>query len=139
MVKGITYILTSDSNVQALVGRNTLNTKYKAYPNVCPSPENFPYSVVKLTGKTPDECKGMDPNAYNYSYNVLSYHKNYDDCEDLDLAVVAALSKPDGGTYNGVVFQDIRHTNTVDGYIDDYELHVKISSFEAFINEDQAT
>ena len=139
MVKGITYILTSDTDVQALVGRNELNTKYKAYPNVCPNPEKFPYSVVKLSGKIPEQCKGMVPNTFNCSYSVMSYHINYDDCEALDLAVVTALSKPDGGTFNGVVFQDIRHTDTIDGYVDDYKLHVKISTFEAMINEDQAT
>ncbi len=139
MVKGITYILVNDSNVQALVGRNYANTKYKAYPNVCPEPEKFPYSVVKLSGKIPEQCKGMDPNTYNYSYDVFSYDKSYDLCEDLDRAVVAALSKPDGGTFNGVVFQDIRHTNTVDQYVNEYQLHVKVSTFEAMVNEDQAT
>lgn len=139
MVKGITYLLVNDSNVQALVGRNNADTKYKAYPNVCPQPEKFPYSIVRQTGKQPVECKGMDPNTYQYRYDVLSFHKNYDDCEALDNAVVAALSLPDGGTYNAVVFQDIRHVNTVDQYVNEYFLHVKISTFEAMVNEDQAT
>jgi hypothetical protein len=139
VVKGITYILINDSNVQALVERNYANTKYKAYPNVCPEPEKFPYAVVKLSGKSPEQCKGMDPNTYNYSYDIFSYEKSYDRCEDLDRAVVAALSKPNGGTYNGVVFQDIRHINTVDQYVNDYQLHVKVSTFEAMVNEDQAT
>lgn len=139
MVKGITYILSNDENVQALVGRNKANTKYKAYPNICPSPEKFPYSVVRQAGKEPIECKGSIPNTYLYRYEVLSFHQNYDDCEQLDDAVVEALIKPEGGTFNTVVFQDIRHTNTVDQYVNEYQLHVKVSTFEAMVNEDQTT
>jgi hypothetical protein len=139
MVKGITHILISDTEVQAFVGRNKANTKYKAYPNVCPQPETYPYSVVKLTGKVPIECKGSTPDTYDYRYNVLSFDKNYEACEELDRAVVSALSLPNGGTFNGVVFQDIRHVNTLDEYVNEYSLHVKISSFEATVNEDQAT
>jgi hypothetical protein len=139
MVKGITHILTNDSNVQALVEQNKAGSKYKVYPNICDQPETFPYSVVRLAGKVPEQCKGIDPTTYNYRYDVLSFHKNYEDCEDLDRAVVAALTKPDGGTFNTVVFQDIRHVNTVDSYSEEYQLHVKVSSFEAMVNEDQAT
>jgi hypothetical protein len=139
MVKGITYILTNSPSVQALVGMNTDNTKYKAYPNVCGQPEKYPYSVVRQTGKEPIECKGSIPSTYIYRYDVFSFHINYDACEALDDAVVEALIKPEGGTFNSVVFQDIRHTNTVDQYNGEYQLHVKVSSFEAMVDEDQAT
>lgn len=141
MVKGVINILVNDSNVQTQVGRNKLNTKYKAYPNVCPAPEKFPYSVVRLVGKLPIECKDADPNAYIYRYEVLTFHQSYNECEELDLFIVAALTKPNGvTTSNAVVYQEIRHTNTVDNYVDDYNgLHVKISTFEAMVNEDQAT
>lgn len=139
MVKGIIHILINDSNVQAQVGRNKLNTKYKAYPNVCAQPEKFPYSIVRLAGKQPEECKDSDPTTYNYRYEVLTFHQSYNECEELDLFIVAAVSKPNGGTFNGVVFQDIRHTNTIDAYVEKYQLHVKISTFEAMVNEDQAT
>jgi len=53
MVRGITYILTHEQHAQDLLGRNKANTKYKAYPNICPAPEKFPYSVVRQTGKSP--------------------------------------------------------------------------------------
>lgn len=139
MVKGIINILVNDSNVQTTVGQNKASNKYKVYPNVCAEPEKFPYSIVRQTAKVPIECKGIDPNAYNYRYDVLSFHKNYYDCEELDLFVVAALNKPNGGTFNGVVFQEIRHVNTADQYSAEYNLHVKVSSFEALVNEDQAT
>jgi hypothetical protein len=139
MVKGIIDILINDSNVQSQVTLNKASSKYKVYPNVCAEPEKFPYIIVRQTGKVPIECKGMDPNAYDYRYNVLTFEKSYNQCEELDLFVVAALNKPSGGTFNGVSFQDIRHVNTVDEYSADYNLHVKISSFEATVNEDQST
>lgn len=139
MVKGITYILTNDTAVQTLVGRNAANTKYKAYPNICDQPEKSPYSIVKQTKKTPIECKGSIPTTYEYGYDVLTFHSSYESCEELDDAVVEALIKLEGGTFNTVVFQDIRHTNTRDEYAENYKLHVKISSFEAMVNEDQTT
>jgi|ERR1044071_4369303 hypothetical protein len=142
MVKGITYILANDSAVQTEVGRNDDDTKYKVYPGYCPSMEKFPYVVVKQTKKVPVECKGMDPNTYEYGYDVLSFHKNYDDAEALDNVVVEGLSMPDGGIHNGVTFQDIRHVNTRDEVVQlesKMILHCKISSFESMVNEDQAT
>jgi len=139
MVRGITYILANDSNVRALVGLNKAEDKYKAYPNVCPQPEKFPYSVVRQTGKSPIECKGTVPDTYEYHYDVSSFHTSYESCEELDDAVVEALIKLNGGTFNAVVFQEIRHTNTVDQYSAEYNLHVKTSSFIAWVDEDQTT
>lgn len=139
MVKGITYILNNDNTFQARVGLNVAGVKYKVYPVVCPNPEVFPYSVVKQTGKTPVECKDGPATTFIYTYDVYSFHQNYDTAETIDAAVVAALSLPDGGTFNAVVFQDIRFTNSVDGYDKDYRLYAKITSFEAMVDEDQAT
>lgn len=137
MVKGIIHILKEDAGVQAWVGRNKADSKFKVYPVVCAQPELYPYQVVRQTGKIPIECKGIAPNAYEYSYEVLSFHKSYEETESLDLAGVAALSKPDGGTYNSVVFQDIRHVNTRDDSVqaEGYSLYCKISSFQAMVNE----
>lgn len=137
MVKGITHILINDSAVQSEAGRNKADTKYKVYPVVCPEPEKFPYSVVRQTGKVPEECKGMVANTYTYSYDVISFHDSYDRVTALDLAVVAALSKPNNTTANGVAFQYIRHTNTRDDFTigDGWKLYAKISSFEAMVDE----
>ena len=136
MVKGITHILTNDETFQARVGQNAAGVKYKAYPVICPNPENAPYSVVKQTGKTPIECKGVVPNTFIYTYDVYSFHPNYDSVIAIDDAVVTALSLPQGGSYNGVYFQEIRFTNSTDGYDKDYRLFAKISSFEATVDED---
>jgi hypothetical protein len=137
MVKGITYILINNAEVQALVGRNKANTKYKAYPVICPHPETWPYSVVRQTGRTKfgdGKCAGS---TWTYSYDVYSFHKNYEEAEALDIAVVEALDLFSGGTHNGVVFQEIRPTNTgrdID-FVVDHNLYGKVSSFEAEVNE----
>lgn len=137
MVKGITHILTNNAAVQNLVGRNKANTKYKAYPGICGEPEKFPYSIVRQTGKTPvGECKDGQGSTYDYSYDVFSYHVNYEEAEAIDAAVVNALQGT-SGTHNSVVFtEDIRHINTVDGdYVAEFKLHVKVSSFQATVEE----
>lgn len=135
MVKGITYILKSNATIQGIVGLNEAGDRYKVYPAVCPQPEKYPYVVVKLSGKTPIECKGS-PTTYEYTYDVYSFDRDYDRAEALDNAVVAALDHIAEGTYNSVEFSEIRHTNTVDGnYIEDYGgLFSKISSFTAMVN-----
>src|SRR5687768_3107455 len=135
MVKGITHILKNNVTIQGIVGQNVAEDRYKVYPAFCPAPEKYPYIVVKQTGKTPIECKG-EATTYTYTYDVYSFDNGYDKAETLDAAVVSALNWTEG-TYNSVVFQEIRHTNTVDGsFVPDYaELYHKISSFEAMVDE----
>ena len=135
MVKGITHILKNDATVQGLIGQNAAGDKYKVYPVVCPFPEKSPYIVVIQTGRTPIECKGMVPDAFTYSYDVYSFNKNYDAVVTINEAVIAALSLPDGGTYNNVKFDDIRFTNEREAYDKEYSLFAKISSFEAWVDE----
>jgi hypothetical protein len=134
MVKGITYILAGNSTIRNLVGENAAEDKYKVYPNVCPNPEKYPYIVVRQSGKVPIECKDPVPNCFTYSYDVVSYHKNYEDAEALDAAVLAALAGV-SGTQNGVDFEEIRFVTSADQYVSEYEgLHAKVSSFESMVN-----
>lgn len=135
MVKGITYILKSDATFQAAIGQNAAASKYKVYPVVCPTPEHSPYSVVIQTGKIPIECKGSTPTSFTYTYDVYSFDANYDTVVSINQAVVDALSLPNGGTYNGVDFDEIRFTNEQESYDKEYRLFAKISSFEAWVNE----
>jgi hypothetical protein len=137
VVKGITYILTNNAGVRAAVGRNNADNKYKAYPVICPQPETWPYSVVRQSGRVPfGECKQGQGTMYEYTYDVFSFHKNYEEAEALDNAVVTALKGVDG-THNGVEFtEEIRHLNTVDGdFVIDPGLYVKISSFQTVVDE----
>lgn len=134
MVKGITYILKNNAGVQALVGQNAAGDKYKVYPVVAPASETHPFITVSQTGRSPIESKEA-PNTRIYTYDVVSYSENYDGAEAIDNAVIAALDFTEG-TFNGVEFQEIRHTNTVDGNAAPDGLYSKISSFEAWVNED---
>lgn len=133
MTQGITYILNNDATFQSLVGLNAAGVKYKAYPVVCPQPEQAPYSVVLLTGKTPfGVCKDANT-TYAYSFDVISFDKNFEEVVSLDEAVVSAL---DGktGTYNSVAFNDIRHETTRDGdYSNEYHVFSRVSSFTAIV------
>lgn len=139
MVKGITHILINNVNFQNEAGKNKAAAKYKAYPVVCAQPEEPPYSVVRQTSYVPMQCMTGRPTTYEASFVVASYHKNFEDCEDLDSAVRDALDRQ-SGTHNGVVFQLITHENTQDG---DYDVnrgcYVKVSSFNAVVNEDHST
>lgn len=135
MVKGITHILKNNATVQSLIGQNSTGEKYKVYPVVCPYPEKSPYIVVILSGRTPIECKGAAPTTFIYTYDVYSFATNYDTVVSINEAVIDALSLPDGGTHNSVVFDEIRFTNEKEAYDKDYSLYAKISSFEAQVDE----
>lgn len=135
MVKGITHILKNNAGVQALIGQNTAGDKYKVYPVVCPYPEKWPYIVVIQTGKTPIDCKGSAPTAFVYTYDVYSFHVNYDNTVAINEAVITALEVQTTTTANSVVFDEIRFTNEKEAYDKDYSIYAKISSFEAQVDE----
>ena len=122
MIQGVTYILNNDATFQGIAGLNKAGAKYKAYPVICPLPEEAPYSVVLLTGKISfGQCKDADT-TFSYSFDVVSYHKNFEDVVTLDEAVVDALVGKTG-TYNSIVFNEIRFDNTRDGeYSSEYAL-----------------
>lgn len=139
MVKGITYILDNNVNVQGLVGRNKDNTKYKVFPVVAGQQEEAPYIVVRRIGHIPQQCKQGRATTYDDTYQVVSFAKNFEDAVGLDRVVIDAL---DGvsGVNNGVYFQQIRHENSFDGGFDeDRELFFEVSTFTSTVNEDQTT
>ena len=136
MIKGITHILKNDATFQSIVGQNVALAKYKAYPVICPQPEVNPYSVVRITSKSlmHKGTSGVNRNAFNIEFTVSSYHKNYDDVDLLDSAVIQALV-PYKGTANGVVFGWIEFVNSYDSYEDvSGGLYVRISSFNCNVN-----
>jgi len=116
MIKGITFILKNDPTFQAIVGQNAALSKYKVYPCVVPQPELTPYSIVKMNSKR-NICKGMS--QYEIGFTVTSYHKNYDDVDDLDNAVVDSLVGTKG-VFNGVTFGYIHFENSSDIYVETY-------------------
>jgi hypothetical protein len=88
-----------------------------------------------MTGRTPIDCKGGAATTFIYSYDVYSFDKNYDTTITIAEAVESALALPNGGTYNGVVFDEIRYTNRTEAYDKDYGLFAQISSFESQVDE----
>lgn len=135
MVKGVTHILKNNSTVQGLIGQNARGDKYKVFPVVCPTPDVAPYLVVKMTGRAPIDCKGGAATTFIYSYDVYAFDRNYDTVVSIAEAVESALALSDGGTHNGVVFDEIRYTNRSEGYDKEFGLFAQISSFEAQVDE----
>lgn len=133
MTQGITHILKNDTAIQGIVGQNKAGVKYKVYPVVCPQPEEAPYSVVVQTARTPfGQCKGSN-DTFEYSFDVVSYHKNFEQVVTLDNAVIDALVG-ESGLHNGVTFQEIRFENSRDGnFSNEYGLFSRISSFVTVI------
>jgi len=141
MLKGVTYILKTDANFQALVGQNAALSKYKIYPVICPQPEIVPYSVSKITGRrlTHKGTAGSNRNVFDVDFIVASYHKNYDDVDALDNAVIQALV-PFKGTANGVLFKSIEFQDSFDDYENTYGgLYVRMSSFACCVSLDPLT
>jgi hypothetical protein len=136
MIKGITYILKTDTTFQTRVGQNVALSKYKAYPVIAPQTESVPYSVCRMTAKAL-QYKGRS--TYLCEFQVASYNKNYDDLEELEDAVIEALV-PRRGTYNGIDFNYIEFTNSSDDYVEAYSgLYVRITSFSCSINKTALT
>lgn len=133
MIKGVTYILKTDATFQSIVGQNAALSKYKAYPVIAPQTELIPYSVVKMTSKEllHKGQSGDNRNSFQVEFLVASYHKNYDDVDTLDQAVIQALV-PFRGTANGVTFGFIEFINSSDDYVEAYGgLYARMSTFRA--------
>jgi hypothetical protein len=135
MVKGITDILNSDETIQDLIGnQKNSTTKYKIFPNFCPTPEAHPYIVVRQSGKT-NGGKGCA--SQDYSYDVVCYHSNYDEAEDISKAVEQVLTGyQDNSPSNLVRFDYIQYENAVDQFVQQpVQLHAKVLSFTATATE----
>lgn len=126
MVEGVTYILNTDATFQTRVGTNVSGTKYKAYPVIAPQGETHPFSIVKLASR---QLQHKGRATFMGEFTVSSYHKNYDQAQLLDDAVIEALV-PIRGTYNGINFGYIEYGNTSDDFVDvNGGLYVRTSTF----------
>lgn len=139
MVKGVIHILINDSGVQAAVGKNKADDKWKVYPVVCPSQEERKYITVSQTSKPPIECKQGRPSSFDGTFDCVCWAKNYDDLDSMEYAVFECLDKIDSGLYNGVLLDEIRYANSVDKFSNESQLYARIVSFNCWINESQAT
>jgi hypothetical protein len=142
MVKAITYILANDATVATLVGQNAAADAVKVYPVIATQTESLPLVTVWQVGRSPEFCRGQRPTTFNYSYEVHVYAGDYDVAGAIAEAVIDAIETAViSSAINGVNFTDrIRNTNSKDGdYIKEYKAYWKILTFEAPVNEDQAT
>jgi hypothetical protein len=138
MIRGITYLLKNDTALQGEVGQNKAGTKYKVFPVTCGQQEEAPYVIVRLTSYLPEHCHQGRPTTFSASFIVASYQNNFEDVVDMDVAVRDALDRK-SGTFNTAVIDDITFQTASDDYDYDRQLYVRISSFTARVNEDQAT
>lgn len=131
MTAGVIAILIADTGVQALIGQNKSGNKYKVYPGICPQPENHPYLIVRRTGKNPVQCKGMPGGLVPHSFEVIAYHKSYNELDEIELAIENALNGTTG-EHGGVTFKNCYLSNAFDAdYIAEYNLHARVFEFQA--------
>lgn len=139
VVKAACEILNTDTDVQAILGRNKVDTKYKCYAGIVPQPERYPYSCVRLTSKVAIQCRGVRSTTFNGVFAVYCYHKNYEDVVDLANAVQEALDNKTG-SYTGVTFKSITFADMQDGdYNSEFKVHCRIVIFNCFFDENPAT
>jgi len=141
MTEGVTYIIKNDAGVQALLGLNKAGVKYKVFPGLADVIEQWPYSVVKILSKVPYQCKDNVPERFKYTFAVITYDINYLQCQEIDKAIFWALSGVTG-IHNGVNFIACGFDNLRDEFVQlpsSQYLHAKVSTYEAIVNEGQAT
>lgn len=139
MVSAVIDILVNNVNFQNEAGQNKSGSKYKAFPVVSGQNEQPPYSIVRQANYLPQDCKTGIPTTYQGAFDVASYHKNFEDCVELDKAVLAALHRK-AGTHKGVQVKLITYQGTSDGPYDvDRACYVRISSFTCWVDESAVT
>ena len=141
MIKGVTYILKNDSGVQSLLGLNRASTKYKVFPVICSQEEVPPYSVVRMTSKVLAHkgTGGSNRNKFEVEFTVSSYHKSYDEVDQLDYYVTQALV-PYRGTANSIAFDYIEFTGSSDDYTDSYDgLYIRNTTFRCCVSLSELT
>lgn len=133
MIKGVINILITDGGVQALVGQNAAEEKYKVYPVVCPQEEKAPYIAVRQTGM---ELAAKGYTDWNFQFAVVSYATSYDECFALDMAVLNAFINVTG-TYENTIVSYINPVSLgVDGYTQDHGgIYYKTSTFSGVFKE----
>lgn len=134
MTEGIITILKQDADIQTLIGNNKAGSKKKVFAGVCPQPEEYPYIIVRRSGKSPVPCKSGRPSMDIHKFQVVFYHRNYANLNEIELAIEAALDQKTG-VYEGYTFKLINQVDAYDAdYIEDRQLHARVMEFEAMVN-----
>lgn len=139
LVKAICGIMNTDTDVQAIIGRNKVDTKYKCYAGIVPQPESYPYSCVRLLSKVPVQCRGTKSRTFNGSFAVYCYHKTYEQVVELASLVQEALDNKTGA-YGNVDLKTTTYSDMNDGdYSKEFQVHSRIVVFSCFYDESQDT
>lgn len=131
MTSGFVEILTDNAAVQALVGRNQANTKWKVYPFKAPQTEKGDYIVVaKTANSTQSQGKEIESTLDYPTYDVLSYSKNFRTTEELHEASRAALDNMSSVTAV-CTFRRIWLITDRDAFDESADMYVHVSTYGA--------
>jgi hypothetical protein len=114
MIAGINEILVEDAGVQAVLGQNAAETKYKVYPIAAPSGEALPYITTSIVSSSPTLAKGEASSLDMNSFAVHVHASSYDGIQELDDAVREALDEKQSITDAGFTFDRIIFANEYD-------------------------
>lgn len=132
MTSGIIEILIKDAGVQAIPNlQRAGDDTYKVFPVVNLSKENDsqPYIVVFKTGNSPTQKKGVASELDYPVVQVNCYGKNFRQSETMFEAVRAALDNKQSTTDVGYEFSRIWLIDDRDGWDNDAECYVHVSTF----------
>ena len=119
--KAIYSILTSDSDVSAIVGT-------RVYPQIAAQGAAFPFVVYLINDITPSDTKSGVSTLDEVRYEVLAVSETYAEAADLNEKVRTALDRYTG-TVAGIVVDSIQFTELETDYDDKAEVYIANSEY----------
>lgn len=132
MLRGPIAILTANATIQALIGQNETDDKYKVYPVIAPQTEKAPYITVAMMGGQ-RSGKGC---GRQMQFVVACAASSYDAVSEIDEAVIDAYNDITAGVYEGVQVDFVNEVNlSSDEFNLDHQLYVRKSIFVCQLGE----
>ena len=119
--KAIYSILTSDSDVSAIVGT-------RVYPQIAAQGAAFPFVVYLINDLTPSDTKSGVSTLDEVRYEVLAIAETYAEAADLNEKIRTALDRYTG-TVSGVVIDSIQFTELEVDFDDNSETYIVNSEY----------
>ena len=119
--KAIYSILTSDSDVSAIVGT-------RVYPQIAAQGAAFPFVVYLINDLTPSDTKSGVSTLDEVRYEVLAIAETYAEAADLNEKIRTALDRYTG-TVAGIVVDSIQFTELETDYDDASETYLANSEY----------
>lgn len=140
MLNAAIDILINNSTVANLLGAD-IDGDPKVYANICPQVEKFPYVVLRISARRPEDCKENMPTDYTYNFSAYCYCDSYAKVDALSRSVEMALSR-ESGNFDGVKITEMRYLDMADEAVEissTQVLHARRVDFEALVDENTAT